>query len=143
MEKVKEVEAAAKWWADQLRREPDAPADTNGGVLMAIGRNIVQPLPAEQINKFEFGLTMSLLKYLDGKVWDSSDPLLGSALRSVQCDWGPDRILDEAMQYAAIKSASLRFPIKTTMWVNPRIVTVRVGYGAPEITVYKESETAE
>jgi hypothetical protein len=128
----REARTAAKWWADQLR---DQPQHDNGDALGSAFAGLVAarlpPLTYEQIAAFEQHLCAGLLVLLKADTWDETDPGRGGYFRTVAVDYDPDPLLTGAARQAGFK-ADLRLPIKTVMWINPGEVSVACGYGAPE-----------
>jgi hypothetical protein len=95
--------------------------------LLSAGLN-KQPLPDEQLQRFEQGLTSRLC-----------NAIAESEHRTVLCvgvDYGPDDILADAATEAGILDAD--WPWKTTMWLRygeEKLIEVSEGYGRPRVRV--------
>ena len=139
-------EAAAAWWAAQLGspihrqvRDGERTASTDfaamGMALISAGN---APLTAEQANRFTELLTATIAKQLAKRIgWYERDPESDPAHASISLgvDYGPDLELAEAAEGAGI-TGSMRFPIKTNMWVRQKYVTAARGYGARATLVW-------
>jgi len=91
---------AAKWWVSLV----------NGG------------------DTFQSALEDEIAKYLADKPWDIERPLFGEALRVIYVEYSPNTTLAKAAERGGV-DLNL-FPWKTTMWLNPNGILVRVGaYG--------------
>ncbi len=127
-----QIAIAAKWWADQLRittKQDNGDALCNALVGL-IPRDPPDPL---KVNAFERELADRLPGYL-ARGWDVDNPMRGSALRTLGCDYGPGELLAEAAEASGIKPMCPPFPMKTVMWIDPDGVKVGHGYRAePEI----------
>lgn len=89
-----EIQAAAKWWADQLRSipkfdngDPSFPSQISGA-MAASARSQVQ-VPDEQIERFRVALEQRIEEDFASLPWDESIPHAGSALRTIGSDYGP------------------------------------------------------
>jgi len=133
----KEIEAAVNWWVDILKGNPN---HDNGESLQSIFANLcartLKPLSEEKIYTFRLSLTEGITKRIEKLGHDPNNPMWGSSLRCFGTDYHPDVVLAEAAEKAEIDAISLRFPIKTLMWINPGEVTVSRGYGAKSEVIY-------
>jgi hypothetical protein len=140
-----EIVTAAKWWADQLR----GPAvQDNGDKFMSgfatAASMMCKPLAPEVIAKFEAELRTRLAaKYNELKCWYPSNPNWASAMRVIHVDYNPCGPLLDAAEAVGVDMPSLRFPIKTCVWVNPGRVEVARGYGAARRVVYVADSAEE
>lgn len=133
----KEIEVAVEWWASQLR---EVPIMDNGDFLQSAMLGFLaeprETITEEQIEMFKESLTHQLEEqYKDH--WN--DPHVGSYWRAIGVDYDPDHALIQACDDAKIEWVH-RFPVKTMMWVNPKQVSVKVGYGASLQVIYQEEE---
>lgn len=149
-----EVEIAANWWADQLRQPPgrqDAGMNNPDVVMLSAAITLQKnasytPVPAEKIEDFRKALIDEITKRI-GTNWDPANPYKGGALdgRIVFCDYGVsvENALGAALRAAGIVNSKgwiedSRLPTKTVMRIDPGLVEVKKGYGAPFIEIYKE-----
>lgn len=120
----KEIEVAAKWWADQLRTKPKHDnGDATQTAMLALATEYQTPVTDIQIDNFQRSLELRLIE----RCGDSGSHL--------GVDYGPDTILANASMDAGIETA-YRFPVKTNMWVQPGCVKVSCGYRAPIEILY-------
>jgi hypothetical protein len=123
MQNIEAIKVAAKWWADQLR----APAFDNGvaehGALAEIVKSTRAAIPEEKLDAFQT---------------DLETRLLGSDLRTLAVDYGPDRTLHDAAWSAGIDADMTSFPWKTCMILSDEVLKVACGYGAPFETIYEK-----
>ncbi len=109
------INAAASWFKDQNRHPWDKPTERS-------------------VEKFKLSLLcLSAASFSDG--WDESNPNWASANRTLSVDYGPNKILTCALEFAGI-SATLTLPIKTTMWISPQSVKVRCGHNSAEQVLF-------
>ena len=133
-----EILAAASWWKIILfgRQVMDTgDAKTNEAMNSLLSNHPWNKPTPEQANSFEEAL-IALMAVKYKKTWKPENPNFGSANRILSVDYGPDHLLSCALTFANV-IGTLALPIKTTMWVNPREVKVRVGYGNEEKIIYK------
>ena len=137
-----EVTIAAKWWADQLRKNVVHNDAGDGDLNMALAwgyARLRKPFTSEQIDAFEQALVLGIQENCDKEGWDESNPIWGGYMRAIGVDYHPDMILDAAGQSAGI-DVDWQLPVKTVMWINPGSVTVRNGYGAEVKALYPVEE---
>ncbi|GAA1281445.1 hypothetical protein [Saccharothrix xinjiangensis] len=137
MNRRPEVEAAARWWTTTLtgpfrHRVGDPELDAQ---LAQPPASAGRGWSAEQREAFRLALEEELEAHV-ASCWYPGDPLRGSAVRAVLCDWGPDPVLIDAARAAGLELGSHDVPFKTVMWINPGEVAVRGGYGAARATVW-------
>lgn len=120
-DKSEQFKACAKWWREQLNDLGSA-GDGMIDVFNAFAASKVQkPVTTEQADKFEAYLVEYLPTYATG---------------GVGVDYGPDKVLRDALEAAEI-SENFSLPIKTVMiWHFDGRVTASKGYRAPHITVW-------
>jgi len=134
-----EIVAAADWWASRLRGDrswidagdPELTAEIKASVAVERKRTSTEVLAFRN----------ALVPALEAHVvphWDrAKDPQWASALRTVVVDYGPDPVLADAAESAGISRLKTgELPIKTVMWINPGLVTVREGYGGRQVLVW-------
>jgi hypothetical protein len=125
MEDRSDVEAAVRWWVDQLRGLPkfdNGDKSERGGftaMLSMMASANTPTLSDEQLEQFEVALDAEITEQLEK---------CGSA--GVHVDYGPDVTLQKACKVGGFSGDS-RFPCKTNMWVYPGLVRLSHGYGAP------------
>ncbi len=130
------VEVAVNWWANEIT------ADMRGGSLgedddSKISMTVLDmlypktPITEEQITKFKESLTKKLMDTIyeyDGEVVQ------------MRCDYGPCRLLYEAMKESGI--SPLRAPFKTELYIRAYCVGVIEDYGGKDIMLF-DSTTKE
>lgn len=119
-----EIQKAVNWWSDKLRsNSPHSNGDTGLASVMAciIADRGTKPVSDEQIAIFKEELTKSLEEHRADS-WISLD-----------CDYGPCRMLDAAAQKAGINV--LNFPFKTGMEIREGKVRVSDGYGMAYVEI--------
>lgn len=134
-----EIEAATTWWAESLRHQPemDNGDPFQSGLAGMLADRAYIRLTDEQIETFRLWLRAVLQATQAGGGWDPKQPIFASALRGIYNDYHPDWQLCLAWRRAALPGKpDRRFPIKTSMRINPGCVTVRVGYTGREQTIY-------
>ena len=135
----KEIEAAVKWWTDTLRNGAKQDnGDPMCNMMALFCASTMKPLTDTQLDAFSKELTEQLRTQLS-KTWDPSRPTFGSALNTLDCDYGPNAMLSAAAIKAGIATCCPPFPMKTCMWIMPGTVEVRYGYRADTETVYQET----
>lgn len=136
----KEVIAAAKWWADQLDSEVKHDnGDKEQSRLANFAASQLEPITEEQYCNFREALQNEIDAYLQERNnWRPDEPQRGH--RWIGTDYHPCAVIQKAADAAGITQASLRFPIKTGMWIDPGEVRIARGYRAPIETIYKREE---
>jgi hypothetical protein len=137
-----EAVAAADWWAQQLAAPADheigSPTQTAfANAATTIGRN---PKAPEQIEAFRAAAADAIEGHVSQYEWRPDEPLFGSYMRTITCDYGPDPLLADAAERAGFKLSTLDLPMKTVMWVNPGKVSVAVGHGGGQQVVWQGDE---
>jgi hypothetical protein len=132
-----ELAVAAKWWCNTLLSNfVDDTGDfkVNAFVNAMKGKRHPWDIPNERnVTMFRDALVgLMAVRFADG--WDDANPNFGSANRTLGVDYGPDKILTCALDFASI-SSTMTLPIKTMMWVSPKSVKVREGYHGKEMEV--------
>lgn len=123
------ITAAVAWWMDTLA---GTPKQDNGDAFQSVFAgwamgNVPSPTP-DQLEAFA--------DYLDARL---RDPDVSAYEKNyLGCDYCPGGLLGDAAKHAGINT--LRFPIKTSMWIRDGKVTVRYGYSAPVEQVYPATE---
>ena len=121
MQNIEAIKVAAKWWADQLR----TPVFDNGvaehGALAEIVNSTKTAIPKEKLDAFQ--------KALESR-------LLGSDIRTLAVDYGPDRTLHDAALSAGLDAGMTSFPWKTVMILSDTVLKAACGYGAPFEIIY-------
>lgn len=111
MENIKnEIQAAVKWWSNILQSPTN---HDNGEIFLSFKRNLMstslEPLTEEQIKTFEHFLAFSVKdayqESWNNKLW-------------INVDYHPCDILEFPTDQAQIKDQSLRFPVKTSMYIE-------------------------
>lgn len=106
-------QAAARWWADQLRT---VTKQDNGVPLHGVLATMAGKLPAaEVVDRFEKHLLESLNS---------------STVRILATDYGPVGLLADVAETVGVRPTCGPFPMKTVMWIEQGTVIVRHGYGA-------------
>jgi hypothetical protein len=147
---VHEARTAAAWWAALLTDEDAGSSigDPMSDAFIAVERALVARPSPEQVERFRVALEQRLLAEIvhGDPTWQQAvevgNPQFGSALRCVEAEYGPDRIIDGALLDAGIdgRDRRLLFPFKTLMWFNPGEVTVRGSGPNPDITIWRAAE---
>lgn len=125
----KEIEAAAKWWSNELAIFTDHDAgDSQVNMVMSFSSNLAQKnYTSEQVEAFEKALIEVLTERVNfDKYW----------YPTIHNDYGLDIVLQEAGEKAGLKLTSFDLPIKTVMWLQEGRVAVSKGYGAPSEDIY-------
>ncbi|MFI5973545.1 hypothetical protein [Streptomyces sp. NPDC051452] len=140
-----EAVAAANWWAKTLA-EPPGHDLGRGAAESSTPANSVSALVRRQrsqadIEAFREALAEEIEQHIAQYSWRSEAPDFGSYMRSIGVDYGPDDVLADAAEKAGFKLKALDLPMKTVMWINPGVVKVAQGHGAP-ITVIWEAPGA-
>ncbi|HVL13594.1 MAG TPA: hypothetical protein VM529_13585 [Gemmata sp.] len=144
-EDAPEIVAAAKWWADVLRSGAkfDNGDDSSAGGLAGAMAMLSRPeFAADVLDKFEAELRAGMARWFNDRGgWSVEQPDWGSYGRCVSVDYGPCRVLSDALTRAGGRGNGITcFPWKTVMWVDPGKVTVRYGYAAPVTTIYHSED---
>jgi BTG family protein len=131
----REAIEAARWWAQQLTAVPEDDLDVQELLddprslgLLALSRSTVKPLTREEADQYAEALAVGIEQHLAqwGR-WDPAKPHFGSALRSIGVDYGPERVLTDAVDAVGLKISRVAWPMKTVMWIDPGEVRVAVG----------------
>ena len=148
-----EAKVAAKFWADQLRygakfqsssplQRLIAPGSTKDSddidAMCSLAASFAKKLTEDQIQEFEKLLAQIIQEKIiepESMGWEKSKtvPGWGSATRTIGTDYAMCSELQAAYQAVGGSPNATAFSIKTMMWINPGSVTVRHGYGAPEV----------
>ena len=130
------VKVAVDWWAKKIGGEIRGGSignDTDSKVLMT-GFDIVYPkdsIPYEQIKKFKEILAQKIMD----KIYESDEVI------QMICDYGPDRLLYDAMIASGISTR--RTPFKTNMYIRAYLVGVKEGFGARDVTLFDSTEESD
>lgn len=142
-----EIACAAKWWADTLRQWT---WQENGDPLQSAMASLLStyqaPLLEKHIALFQAWLAWTLQQLYTTRQWpwgsdngwNPKEPNHGSYHRYIHNDYHPDRVLVLAARRAGVYGKlDARFPIKTTMKINPGSVKVHRGYGASDQEIFE------
>lgn len=117
---------AAKWWSNKLKCNSHSNGDDSFASVMAgimadhlADKNSVSE---EQFVIFETYLIDSIIK---------CDHIV------LRCDYGPDIKLSAAAEKAGIDR--IKFPWKTSMYIDYDIISVSDGYGAGREVIYRKN----
>ncbi|MGA5424538.1 hypothetical protein [Streptomyces lavendulocolor] len=136
-----EAVAAADWWAQQLASPPahevgatESTAFVNAAT--AVGRKSKTP---EQIEAFRLALAEVIERKLRERPedWRPDNPSWASYSRTIAGDYRPAQELETAAEEAGFKLKMFDVPMKTVMWVNPGKVSVAVGHGGGQETIWE------
>lgn len=140
-------QAAGKWWADKLRRPNDV--QDNGGrdelnnkirpTLSSITKTFCADLDEATIQKFQDEIVKIVddrLGFLEDMQSKFPDGMYGSSIGLV-VDYEPQWMLREAYVAAGLDTRKHLLPYKTDMEVSLDRVTVKCGYDAPRVEVWK------
>jgi len=118
---------AAQWWRNQLESPTFDNGDKSptGGMAMAMAFVVHKPVTAEKLDAFERELVKIIL---------DKQPMC------LDCDYGPDMLLATAADNAGLNARMGTFPWKTGMSAYNGEISVRVGYGAPAVTLWPKTE---
>jgi len=138
MNKVKELEVAAHWWASHLRERPEFNNGDDGHAAMA------SLLPHESvaektINAFESILYRTMEEEFFNNCWPVDKPGFPAGILNV--DYSPCPALYNACEAAGIRINTNTFPVKTVMWIHPGHVKIAVGYRSPIETLWQGNPT--
>lgn len=139
-----EIKAAVDWWTDILAsNKPDhdnGDGNEEGRLLLEMLSSLLPKLDEHKIEIFRAELTKLLVERIS-KYWDLDNPDYGSYFRVIYNDYGPDRSLREAAKAAGIDRMDSRFPIKTSMRIDPGKVSVSRGYRSPYVILYEAADS--
>ena len=130
------VKVAVDWWAKIISgkiRGGSIGNDTDSKTFMT-GFDIVYPKESkshEQINKFKEILAQKIMD----KIYESDEVI------QMICDYGPDRLLYDAMIASGINTR--RTPFKTNMYIRAYLVVVKEGFGARDVTLFDSTEESD
>ncbi|WDO09932.1 BTG family protein [Streptomyces murinus] len=135
-----EAVAAATWWAKQLSepvRHDLGRGATDASELTNTASALVRRQHSQdEIDAFREALADEIEEHVAECGWRPDEPDFGSALRALAVDYGPDPVLADAAERAGFKLTMFDLPLKTVMWVNPGVVKVAEGHGAPITVVW-------
>ncbi len=128
------VKVVVDWWAKTISRNcrGGSLGDDSESKLIELMANAMAPsemVTDEQLKIFKDVLATRLMNEIYECDWSEV---------TIECDYGPDSILLEAMN--AAKISPLKAPFKTDMYVKSYYVSVSEGYGADCITLYDATE---
>jgi hypothetical protein len=136
---IREARTAACWWVDQLTGDESIrTGDAMNEAFAMYARSKQTPPKADQVEAFRAHLEQGIIAMLRDPInsWEKAvaeGPQWGSYFRTIAVDYGPDKVLGDALKAAGLPSgAELLLPLKTVMWVNPGVVKVSAGYGSGE-----------
>lgn len=134
-----EIEAAAKWWSENICKNNQAAGDVKLNLAMSMF-HCAPSLSDEDRVKFKEALKKKINKNFNDKIrrlgleWDEKNPDRGCAHWTIGVDYGADPVLTDAAMECGIKVTNGTFPCKTNMWIKPNLVEVSAGYGgSPEV----------
>lgn len=116
-----EIEAAADWWASKLGVGRCASGAADVAAARTRGKRSF-----EEVATFRAAL-LDTLEARMAPLWDTPN---GASRRTVRVDYDPDPALADAAAAAGLELKYGELPIKTVMWIDPGVVTVKEGYGA-------------
>ena len=130
-----ELTVAVAWWSNEIRTlsKQDIGANelTMFYTLLQPSKAAREGITEEQLTVFRDTLyEAAAVAFL--KSWRPDNPHWG--LRVLDVDYYPQEPLRTALEAAGIHQSFL--PKKTLMWVDPGLVRVRRGYGAPIEEIY-------
>jgi hypothetical protein len=132
-----ELNAAAKWWANILRAG-EHPRSNLGAPELEPYFAFTQKAPHfsdEQIDAFEKALRTVLEKaYVTQEIRQRYDEKYSYG-QGFGVDYEPGQLLELAAEQAGIDLTRC-LPAKTIMWIRPKTVKVKRGYGAPIMYIY-------
>jgi hypothetical protein len=144
---------AAAWWADQLRSDESVTCDVGapGGeafrstearlIVANRGRQHRAFLTCEQIDAFQS--VLAEIVDVDMRYWEANKDTYPGRVTILSVDYEAEGMLLRALREADIEGA-LRalgvtspglFSGKTTMWVSPDEILVRMGSNTPEFVI--------
>ena len=140
----KESEVAANWWGNILDQTSiHDNGEVVGSSLANFGRSKLGPLSLDIITNFKKNLSMKLdeeiAKNKESGDWKEDNPNWCSYSRAnwMSIDYNVTNILKDVAIRSGISERELmfRFPVKTTMMINPGEVKVRHGYRADMVNL--------
>ncbi len=137
-----EARAAAKWWAEVLRGPPlQDNGDLAQSMIGSIAASRSPELAEEELGAFEEVLAGEIERKASNSLLVTTDygpdPFLALVLDKTGKDIGGPR---GAVVENAVKN---RLPWKTAMRIEPGLVEVSRGYGAPFFTIFLASPDTE
>ena len=138
-----EIEVAVNWWADVLLHggRHDA-GDAKIDMMASWASSKVERPDKRVVEKFRVSLA-ALTACIFVEHWHEDEPKIGSGLRTLSVDYGPDHTLRCALEYAGLRDGYMLLPIKTVMWISPESVKVRPGYSGQEVEIYATDTTSD
>ena len=127
-----EVDVAVNWWTGHLERA--CAATRRGGVTRGPATT------AAEVVMFREAFRRVLTAYLRPS-WRPDEPTWAQGTRAFGVVYGPDDVIAVALDKSGIQGSAW-LPIKTTMWIDPGEVRVRVGRHAPIETLWKRVPTS-
>ncbi len=123
----REVEVAVAWWTGYLERAvSEGTSTTSQAGLVAT---------AAQVGVFREAFRVALTAYLLPS-WRPEEPTWGQGTRAFGVRYGPDDVIATALDESGVRGSAW-LPIKTTMWIDPGEVRVRIGRRAATETLWK------
>ncbi|MFF8406933.1 hypothetical protein ACF06P_35560 [Streptomyces sp. NPDC015684] len=139
-----EAIAAAAWWAQTLakpvRHDLGRGAATQSTLANSVAALVRRQRSLAEIEAFRDALADEIERHLTQNSWHPDEPDFGSYMRAIEVGIGPDAVFTDAAETAGFELKTLDLPMKTIMWINPGIVKVAEGYGAP-VTIVWRAET--
>lgn len=135
----KEIQVAAKWWADQLRTKARQDnGDFMHNAMMAILTRQQQPIEKQKGDLFEAKLIELLTKERNERQSATNvNEYYRNGMSCLSVDYGADLTLRKAAEEAGV-DIDMRLPVKTNMWIEQGKVSVSCGYRAPIEILYSE-----
>ena len=131
---LKAVEVATLKWIELISRSYHSGSignDRNSKELMTILNVFYQDeqLSNEQITMFKEKLSKKIMN----AIYENNGDII-----KMECDYGPDYLLYEALKESNISLSKI--PFKTTMYIRSYYVALKEGYGEKFITLYDSTE---
>lgn len=133
--------AAAAWWAEKLAdpasHDVGRGAEQQSALANAVSDLVRRQRSHAQIDAFRQALADEIEQHVEMYSWRPDQPDLGSAMRAIMVDYGPDPVLADAAEKAGFELKMLDLPTKTVMWINPGIVSVSEGHSAEPVVIWR------
>ena len=131
------VQVAVDWWSEIISDETrggNMGNDIDSKILMTFSDILYSKnsISSEQITKFK--------EILARKIMAAIYEYEGDTVQ-INCDYGPDILLYEAMKESGINTT--RTPFKTNMYIKAHSVEVKYGYGAEYTTLFDSTEESD
>ena len=128
------VKVAVDWWANIISKENrsgNLGNDFESKLMMSVLDRTypITEITKEQIKIFKESLTKKLMQ----EIFEYEDDIF-----QMKCDYGPDRLLYEAMRDAKIDTR--RAPYKTELCISPYLVYAVGYYGEPNEILFDSTE---